>query len=451
MELLTSIAIALLTFGLLVTFHEFGHFWVARRCGVKVLRFSIGFGKTLFSWYDRRGTEYVIGILPLGGYVKMVDEREGPVADADLDAAFNRKSLSARTAIVAAGPVANFLLAIAAYWFIYASGVSGVVPLIGAVDAGSIGAEAGLESGMEVVSVDGEDTPTWRAVNQRLLRRLGESGVMVFGVRYSDSDLVYESSAQLNEWLLGAEEPDLLGGLGIEPFAPAIAPLIEEVVADSPAAVAGLQAGDLIVAADGIAMADWSQWVEYVRARPGQELLLELERQQSRQTIELTPAAINGEDGVRFGQVGVRVVIPPYPENLVREFHYNPVAALGEAVNQTWTVTVFTLESIKKLLSGLISPKNLSGPITIAKVASASAQSGLESWLGVLALLSISLGVLNLLPIPVLDGGHLMFYLIEWIKGSPVPERLQNLGFQVGVSIVLGIMLLALYNDISRL
>ncbi len=451
MELFTSIAIALLTFGLLVTFHEFGHFWVARRCGVKVLRFSIGFGKTLFSWHDRRGTEYVLGILPLGGYVKMVDEREGPVADADLDAAFNRKSLSARTAIVAAGPVANFLLAIAAYWFIYASGVSGVVPLIGDVDAGSIAAEAGLESGMEVVSVDGEDTPTWRAVNLRLLRRLGESGVMVFGTRYSDSDLVYESSAQLNQWLLGAEEPDLLGGLGIEPFAPAIAPLIEEVVADSPAAVAGLQAGDLIVAADGIAMADWSQWVEYVRARPGQKLLVELERQQSRQAIELTPAAISGEDGVSFGQVGVRVVIPPYPENLVREFHYNPVSALGEAVNQTWTVTVFTLESIKKLLSGLISPKNLSGPITIAKVASASAQSGLESWLGVLALLSISLGVLNLLPIPVLDGGHLMFYLIEWIKGSPVSERLQNLGFQVGVSIVLGIMLLALYNDISRL
>ena len=191
--------------------------------------------------------------------------------------------------------------------------------------------------------------------------------------------------------------------------------------------------------------------MEYVRARPGQKLLVELERQQSRQAIELTPATISGEDGASFGQVGVRVVIPPYPENLVREFHYNPVAALGEAVNQTWTVTVFTLESIKKLLSGLISPKNLSGPITIAKVASASAQSGLESWLGVLALLSISLGVLNLLPIPVLDGGHLMFYLIEWIKGSPVSERLQNLGFQVGVSIVLGIMLLALYNDISRL
>ena len=214
MDLISSITVALLTFGLLVTFHEFGHFWVARRCGVKVLRFSIGFGKSLFSWHDRRGTEYVLGILPLGGYVKMVDEREGPVAAADLDAAFNRQPLSARTAIVAAGPVANFLLAIAAYWFIYASGVSGMVPLIGSVSEGSVAAQAGLEAGMEVVSVDGVDTPTWRAVNLRLLRRLGESGELVFGARYSDSDLIYESGAQLQQWLQGEEEPDLLGGPG---------------------------------------------------------------------------------------------------------------------------------------------------------------------------------------------------------------------------------------------
>ncbi len=450
MELFTSIAIALLTFGLLVTFHEFGHFWVARRCGVKVLRFSVGFGKTLFSFHDKRGTEYVIGLLPLGGYVKMVDEREGPVAGADLDMAFNRQPLGARTAIVAAGPIANFLMAIGAYWFIYVSGVTGAVPLIGSVVDGSVAAQAGLEPGMEVVSVDGVDTPTWRAVNQRLLRRLGESGEMVFGVRYEDSDLVYESRAQLDRWLVGVEEPDLLGGLGLEPFSPPIPPRIEEVVADSPAAQAGLQAGDLVVAVDGIAIADWAQWVDYVRARPGQLLELEIERDQGTMRIALTPATVTA-NGDSHGQVGVRVMVPAYPEHLTREFHYNPLSALGEAVNQTWTVTIFTLESIKKLVTGLISPKNLSGPITIAKVASASAQSGLASWLGVLALLSISLGVLNLLPIPVLDGGHLLFYLVEWVKGSPVSERVQMVGFQIGVSIVIGIMLLAIYNDISRL
>jgi regulator of sigma E protease len=451
MDLFSSIAIALVTFGLLVTFHEFGHFWVARRCGVKVVRFSIGFGKTLFSWHDRRGTEYVIGLLPLGGYVKMVDEREGPVADAELDQAFNRKSLGQRTGIVAAGPIANFLLAIVAYWFIYLSGVTGAVPLVGAVSEGSVAAQAGLEPGMEIVSVDGVDTPTWRAVNQRLLRRLGETGELDLGVRYENSDLVYESSAQLNDWLLGVEEPDLLGGLGVEPFAPSIPPQIEDVVADSPAARAGLQAGDLVVSVDDIAVVDWQQWVDYVRARPDQSIAIEVEREQSLVRVELVPAAVSGENGESYGQVGVRVAVPPYPEHLLRKFSYSPISALGEAVEQTWTVTVFTLDSIKKLLTGLISPKNLSGPITIAKVASASAESGLVSWLGVLALLSISLGVLNLLPIPVLDGGHLLFYLVEWVKGSPVSDKVQNFGFQVGVSIVLCIMLFALYNDISRL
>ncbi len=450
MELLTSIAIALITFGLLVTFHEFGHFWVARRCGVKVLRFSIGFGKTLFGWHDKRGTEYVVCLLPLGGYVKMVDEREGPVAEADLGQAFNRQSLGARTAIVAAGPIANFLLAIAAYWFIFAAGVTGAVPLIGSVEADSIAAQAGLEPGMEVVSVDGAETPTWRAVNQRLLRRLGESGEVVFGVRYADSDLVYESRAQLDRWLVGEDEPDLLGGLGLEPFSPPIPPRIEEVVAGSPAEVAGLQAGDLVLAVDGNTVAEWEQWVDYVRDRPGETMDVEVERAQASLRLELTPATVTA-NGESYGQVGVRVEVPPYPEHLQREFHYNPLSALGEAVDQTWTVAIFTLDSIKKLVMGLISPKNLSGPITIAKVASASAQSGLVSWLGVLALLSISLGVLNLLPIPVLDGGHLLFYLVEWIKGSPVSERVQMVGFQIGVSIVLGIMLLALYNDISRL
>lgn len=451
MDLLSSIIIALVTFGLLVTFHEFGHFWVARRCGVKVLRFSIGFGKGLFSWRDSRGTEYVIAAIPLGGYVKMVDEREGEVDEADLPAAFNRQPLGARTAIVAAGPIANFLLAIAAYWLVYVMGVSGVVPLVGAVEPGSIAAEAGLEPGMEIVSVDGENTPTWRAVNQQLLGRIGETGEVSFGVLYPGSDLIYESEAQLDKWLVGEEEPNLLAGMGLEPWSPPIPPRVEEVLADSPAASAGLQANDLILAADSVPMPDWSQWVEYVRARPGKAIDVELERGSDTLSLSLTPRAISTDDGEQVGQVGIRVSVPELPAEMVRTFNYNPITAFGEACKQTWQLTVFTLESIKKLLSGLISPKNLSGPITIAKVASASAESGLESWLGVLALLSISLGVLNLLPIPVLDGGHLLFYLVEWVKGSPVSERVQNLGFQVGISIVLGIMMLAIYNDISRL
>ena len=449
--MLYSIVVAVVTFGVLVTFHEYGHFWVARRAGVRVLRFSIGFGKALYRWRDRLGTEYVVCVLPLGGYVKMLDEREGPVDPADYDQAFNRKPLRWRTAIVAAGPIANFMLAIVAYWLVYVSGVSGVVPLVGGVEEDSIAYRAGLDEGMEVVTVDGQHTPTWRAVNQELLNRIGESGVIVVGVREGDSSLEYEHRLRIERWLVGAEAPDLLGSLGIAPYAPTIAPRIDQVLPDGAALASGVQSGDLILAVDGQVMADWGQWVDYVRARPGQELAVVIERGRERLTLMMTPEPYDEGEGAIIGRLGVSVVVPEYPDDLIRQFHYNPLSAFGEAVSQTWSVTLFTLDSIKKLLSGLISPKNLSGPITIAKVASASAQSGLESWLGVLALLSISLGVLNLLPIPVLDGGHLLFYLVEWVKGSEVSERVQNLGFQVGISIVLGIMLLAIYNDLSRL
>jgi regulator of sigma E protease len=451
MDMMYSIAVALVTFGLLVTFHEFGHFWVARRAGVRVLRFSIGFGKPIFRWRDRLGTEYVVGLLPLGGYVKMLDEREGPVDPADYNQAFNRQSLRWRAAIVAAGPIANFVLAIAAYWLVFVMGVSGVVPLVGAVDEDSVAYRGGLDAGMEVVSVDGTDTPTWRAVNQALLGRIGESGVIVVGVRTAESSLEYEHRLRIKRWLVGAEAPDLLGGLGLHPYSPTIAPRINEVIAGGAAARSGMQSGDLVVAVDGESVTDWAHWVDYVRARPGQALGVDVEREGSLQSLVMTPAEVDNGAGKPIGQVGVSVVVPAYPDELLRQFHYNPVTAFGEAISQTWTVTVFTLESIKKLLTGLISPKNLSGPITIAKVASASAQSGLESWLGVLALLSISLGVLNLLPIPVLDGGHLFFYLVEWIKGSEVSERVQNVGFQIGISLVIAIMFLAIYNDISRL
>lgn len=451
MDLANSIIIAVLTFGLLVTFHEYGHFWVARRCGVKVLRFSIGFGTPLVRWHDKQGTEYVIGLIPLGGYVKMVDEREGDVEPEDAVNAFNRKTLGQRSAIVAAGPIANFLLAIAAYWVVFMSGVSGVVPLVGQVTPGSLAEQAGLEAGVEIVSVDGEETPTWRVVRQQLLHRIGETGSLAIGVRYPDSDLIYESEVNLDEWLLGEEQPDLLGSLGLVPWMPQISLELAKVLDDTPASAAGLKAGDRLVSADGLDLGGWQQWVDYVQQRPGEAIELGFERDGELRSTVLTPARHTTEDGREVGRVGVAPVVPPFPDDLVRSFHYNPLSAFGQALSETWSITVLSLESIKKLLTGLISPKNLSGPITIAKVASASAKSGLESWLGVLAFLSINLGILNLLPIPVLDGGHLLFYLVEWIKGSPVSERAQMLGFQLGVSIVVGIMILAIFNDISRL
>ena len=451
MELFTTILITLGTLAVLVAVHEYGHFWVARRCGVKVLRFSIGFGKSLYNWRDSKGTEYSVAAIPLGGYVKMLDEREGEVPADELHAAFNRKPVLQRIAVVSAGPLANLALAVLAYWFIFMSGETGYAPVIGEVEAGSVADVAGLEAGQEIVSVDGHPTPTWQALSFRLLDRIGDTGSIRFSVKYPDSDVVYESEGMLQQWLSEQEQPDLYGGLGIAMYPPEVPPVIDEVMPQSPAEEAGLQVGDKVLRADGVAMTVWMDWVEYVRARAEQPIELAFERNgQLKQTV-IVPQRLTDESGESFGRVGLGVALPAMPPELVRQFHRGPLESLGASMTRTWELVGFTLNSIKKMLMGLISPKNLSGPITIAKVASASAKSGLESYISFLALLSVSLGVLNLLPIPVLDGGHLLFYTVELLAGRPVPEKIQVLGYQLGLLIVLGIMMLALYNDFARL
>ncbi len=451
MDMLYTIAITLATLAVLVAVHEYGHFWVARKCGVKVLRFSIGFGKSLASWKDQQGTEYSVAAIPLGGYVKMLDEREGEVPEELLQQAFNRKPVLQRIAVVAAGPLANLILAVLAYWFLFMAGESGYAPVIGKVEQGSIADVAGLEAGQEILAVDGQSTPTRQALGFALLDRIGDTGSIHFSVQYPGSEMVYESEAVIERWLSDHEQPDLFGGLGLAMYRPAVPPVIEEVVADSPASRAGLQSGDRILSADSEAMNSWMDWVEHVRARPGQLVTLEFEREGQLMRADITPEPVRGEGGEEFGRVGVSVVPPAMPEELIRKFDRGPVEAAGAALVRTWDLIGFTVNSIKKMVMGLISPKNLSGPITIAKVASASAKSGLESYIGFLALLSVSLGVLNLLPIPVLDGGHLLFYTIELLAGRPVPEKIQAFGYQLGLFLVLGMMMLALYNDFTRL
>ena len=451
MDMAYTIGITLATLAILVVVHEFGHFWVARRCGVKVLRFSIGFGPSLLRWRDRLGTEYSIAALPLGGFVKMLDEREGEVPATELDQAFNRKPVLQRIAVVSAGPLANFILAVAVYWGLFTAGESGYAPVIGEIEVGSIADVAGLEAGQEIVAIDGVGTPTWQALSFRLLDRIGDTGTVTFTVKYPGSAMVYESEAHIDRWLAGEEQPDLFGGLGITMYTPPVPPVVGQVIAGGAADLAGLLSGDEVVAADGVPMPLWLDWVNYVRARPGEPIDVEYRRDGQLLQLTLVPERIVEEDGEAIGRVGLGVELPTMPVELLRKFERGPLEALGASLVRTGDLTVFTLKSIKKMVQGLISPKNLSGPITIAKVASASAKSGLEAYFSFLALLSVSLAVLNLLPIPVLDGGHLLFYFAELLAGRPVPEKIQALGYQVGLLLVLGIMFLALYNDFSRL
>lgn len=440
----------LVALGVLVTFHELGHFWVARRCGVKVLRFSVGFGSPLVRWHDRQGTEFMIAAIPLGGYVKMLDEREGEVPPEELGQAFNRKSVRQRIAIVAAGPIANFLLAIVFFWALAMLGSDQVRPVVGGVVASSVAAAAGVQPGDEIVAVDGEPTPGWSSVNMQLISRLGESGTLRLDVREDGSSALTERQLVLKDWLRGADDPDPLGSLGIQRWTPAGPPLVADLVEGGVAQGAGIRKGDVLLSLNGQALDSPAQVVALTKSLAGQrsELVYQRGEQELRASLQLPS---DPEVIAKTGYLGAVISSQPLPPEMIRRVSYGPLAAVGQGLWQTWNMSVLTLDSLKKMLLGELSVKNLSGPITIAKVAGASAQSGVADFLYFLAILSISLGVLNLLPIPVLDGGHLLFYLIEWVRGRPLSERVQTWGVQIGISLVLGVMVLALANDLGRL
>lgn len=452
---LQTVLAFVVTLGILVSIHEFGHFWVARRCGVKVLRFSVGFGKPLWSWTDRTGTEFVIAAIPLGGYVKMLDEREAPVPESERHESFNAKPVLSRIAIVAAGPLANFLLAIFALWLMYMVGVRTLVPQVGEVIPGTPAAEAGLQPGDELVSLNGVETPGWQQVNMELLSLIGDTGSVPVTIRSGEPGHLPTSSESerqlmLQDWLVNDEMANPVRTLGIKPYSPVIPAIVGQISDDGAAAKAGLQSGDLILRSNGKPVADWMDWVEVVRTNPNKVLLLDIDRQGQTVTLELTPG-VRDIEGQKLGYIGAGVQQVDWPEEMIRTLQLNPVAAMPKAIGATWSLTSMTLESLWKMVAGLISVKNLSGPITIAKVAGASLESGLENFLYFLAMLSVSLGVLNLLPIPVLDGGHLLFYLVELVRGKPLSEKTQMVGLKIGVTLVVGVMMLALYNDLSRL
>ena len=449
MQIIETVLALALTLGILVTLHEYGHFWVARRCGVKVLRFSVGFGKPMFSWYDKHGTEFAIAAIPLGGYVKMLDEREGPVPEELRDQAFTSKPPGQRIAIAAAGPVANFIFAIFAYWLLSVVGVTHVAPIVGQIADDSVAERVGLQEGMEIHAVDGHRVSSWRDVNMRILERTGEHGSISMEV--SEDGARGTVSGELSGWGLSDDTPNPLAEFGITPWRPAVPPVLGQISEGGRAEAAGLQPGDRIVAVNGEAIGSWFELVDFIRNAPEQTLQVTVERNGSEQSLSVTPEARTEESGESIGFVGAGVEAISWPEEVLRDVSYGPFAAIPVALSETWADTRLTLVAIKKMVTGLLSPTNLSGPITIARVAEASVSSGFEDFVRFLAYLSVSLGILNLLPVPVLDGGHIVYYTIEALRGKPLSEQAQAFGLRIGMAMILTLMVFALYNDLMRL
>jgi regulator of sigma E protease len=451
-EILTSLLAFIVALSLLVAIHEYGHFWVARRLGVRVLRFCIGFGKPVWSRIAGRDpVEYAVAAIPLGGYVKLLDEREGPVPADQLHRAFNRQTPARRIAILLAGPAFNFLFAIVAYWLMYVTGVTALKPVIGAVAPESYAAAAGLRAEDEVLAVAGRTTATVMDAQLALIDELVSTGRTDVTVRDVDGRVRTVRLAVEGDRRPLSEPGDLFERLGMALWEPVLPALLGDLDPEGTASAAGLRPGDLIVAADGEPVDDWSTWVDYVRARPGATVTVDVVRDGATLPLELAIAAVS-VDGEQIGRIGAGVRVPDglYDRVLTRQ-RYGPIAALGEAAARTGQMSGLTVRMLYRMITGDVSPKNISGPINIAQVAGYTASAGLAPFLRFLAIVSISLGILNLLPIPMLDGGQIAYQLAEIAKGSPVSERAQMIGQQVGILLLLLLMSFAFYNDISRL
>ncbi|OXY81862.1 sigma E protease regulator RseP [Oceanimonas doudoroffii] len=446
--ILWNLGAFIVALGILVAVHEYGHFWVARRNGVRVERFSIGFGKPIWRKTGRDGTEYVVAMIPLGGYVKMLDGRVDEVPAELADQAFDQKSVWTRMAIVVAGPMANFLFAVFAFWLMFMIGVPSVKPVLRDVTAESPAAMAGLQPGMQITAIDGNDVLTWEDVNFALIGRIGAEQLIM---QVQDADGRNQSlTVPLSSWQFDPDSESPISALGLRPEGATPTLALEQVLAGGAGEQAGLLPGDTLYSANGEKLADWDQFVALVQSSPGIPVELVVQRGGQSLDLTLTPALRETDDRA-IGYVGLAPSVTPVDERYRFELSYGPVKALWAGMDRTWELTVLTFNMIGKLLTGIVSVDNLSGPISIAKGAGASAGFGLVYFLSFMALVSVNLGIINLLPLPVLDGGHLLFYLVEAVTGRPVPERVQELGFRIGAALLILLMGLALFNDIGRL
>ena len=448
MDFLWNLASFVIALGILVTVHEYGHFWVARKNGVKVERFSVGFGKPLWRKIGKDGTEYVLAMIPLGGYVKMLDERIDDVKPEDKDKTFNSKSVYQRIAIVAAGPLANFIFALFALYIMFLIGVPSVKPMIGDIVPSSIAAKANLPKDSEIISIAGSTTRDWQDVNLALIGQIGNKEITI---RTKKGDSQYISSVTLDtrDWKFSPEKMLALTSLGITPYRPKVHNELAAVAETSPAELGGLLVGDKLIAVNDVLTDDWVAFAKEIKQYPDKEVSITI----MRNGVTLKPLVIPNsieQAGKVIGYIGVAPKVDAWPKSLLIELSYGPIDSLKESAQRTWNLTSLTFSMIGKLITGDVSVKNLSGPIGIAQGAGNSASHGFVYFLGFLALISINLGIINLLPLPVLDGGHLLYYLIELFTGKAVPEKAQETGFKIGALALLMLMVIGLFNDFSR-
>ena len=449
MSFIINVGSFIVALGILVAVHEWGHFWIARRCGVKVEKFSIGFGKALWRRTDKLGTEFVIAAIPLGGYVKMLDERVGDVAEEDLPYAFNRQHVLKRIAIIAAGPAVNFLFAIFALFIMYLVGLQTVKPVVGSIEPESIFSQINIPHNATFTQVGSRKVVDWEDVAYELMSFIGHDEMLV---KWTDENNSYEKSATINisQWEFDPDKTSVFASLGLTPYRPQVLNVLGYIEDDSAAQRIGFKENDEILSLDGTSMQNWEQIVGYVSTRPEQFVLVDVLRNGQVVNLSGTIGSKTDEQNTK-GYMGFTPTLEPWPEGVVFVHQYGVGKALTKAMDKTWRMMTLSVEMLGKLVTGDVSVKNLSGPIAIAQGAGMSASLGLVYFLGFLALISVNLGIINLLPLPVLDGGHLLYYFIELISGRPVPESVQEVGFKIGGVLLLLLMSIAIVNDIARL